>query len=402
MSAKKSKNEHRVVGKPQGPHPTSSVQRRWLLLTIRLLAALGFGIGTYLTILHHQAGAGGVINSPLCGTGTVLNCNAVLGSPYARLFDVPVALWAAGTYGVIFAASFLAQTGLLAILCMWGFAFSLYMAGLSLFVIQSACLLCMSLYAINTGLLISALVLVRSVPVLTLKQAVYAVAGCAVVISGVGWVQARAASPVAPAAPVSTQNLTKPDAEFVRYYNERPLVTLSGAERHTKGPAQAPLTIAEFVDFRCPQCARARMVLMEFVTQHPNDVRIIFRHFPLDNDCNPALSRQVHPGACAAAIASECAGEQGKFWEYAELLFSDQKQFTRQDLDTYAGTVGLEKERFNTCITSGRMKNALTEDVEEAERIGIKATPTLVVNGRLVEGLPSPQQFATLLAVTKK
>ena len=143
-------------------------------------------------------------------------------------------------------------------------------------------------------------------------------------------------------------------------------------------------------------------MLKQVVNKNPDSVRLIFHHYPLDKECNSTLPQQVHAGSCGAAFAAECASEQGKFWEYADLLFVDQKVYTRQDLETYAGAVSLDMGRFNACLDEGRVKNRIQEDIEEAGRVGIKATPTLVVNGHLIEGLPSPDQFATMLALEKR
>lgn len=250
MSAKKIKEERRSAARIEAIRPIPRAPKRWPLLTLRVLTVLGLGITTYLTLLHYQAGANGAIDSPFCGAGTVINCNAVLGSAYARLFSLPVALWAAATYAAILLVSFLGQAGRLVLLCGWVFVFSLYMAGLSLMVIKSACLFCLSLYAINTGVLLSAGVLARAAAVLTGRQVVSSLAGYAVLLAGLGWWQAQAAATVVSATPLAAHAPVKIDAEFARYYTSRPLVTLTGAERHTKGPAQALLTISEFVDFR--------------------------------------------------------------------------------------------------------------------------------------------------------
>jgi protein-disulfide isomerase len=368
-----------------------------------VLAALGLVIGTYLAILHYQAGADGTIDSPFCGVGTVINCNTVLGSTYARLFGLPVAVWAAVTYAAVLLISFVGHTGLLVLLCGWTFAFSLYMASLSLFVIKSACLFCLTLYAVNTGLFLSAVVLARSSALLTGGQTAYSTVGYAVLVAGLWWWQAQAVATVAPTTPVVAPTPATINTEFLRYYNSRPQVTLRGAERHTRGPTQALLTISEFVDFRCPTCAHARVVFKQLLDGNPNEVRLIFRHYPLDQECNPALSHQVHPTSCAAAVAAECAGEQGKFWEYADLLFAEQqKAYTRQDLEIYATTLDLDTSRFTACLTDGQMKDLVRQDLEEAERIGIKATPTLVINGRLVEGLPTAQKLASLITAEKQ
>ncbi|MCS6926573.1 MAG: thioredoxin domain-containing protein [Candidatus Binatia bacterium] len=372
------------------------------MTTIRVLAVLGLAIGGYLTILHYRAGTG-PLNAPFCAVGTVINCDLVLRSPYATLLGQPLALWGAITYLVILLASALGHTALLVFLCGWTLIFSLYLAGVSLIVLKSFCFLCLSLYTINAGLGISAIVLARSAALMTGRQVAASVAVYVLLVLGTGWVQLRPVSPTVDLTrPLSEQNLSAADADFVRFYHSRPQVALSGAERHTEGPPHATLTITEFVDFRCPQCARARAVLSEFHRTHPNDVRIVFRHYPLDQACNPHLSHQVHPGACAAAYAAECAAEQGKFWQYADLLFAEQKHYTRQDLQQYAQAAGLDVSRFTACLNDGRTTRLVRADIEAAEEIKVKATPTLVINGRLIEGLPPFEKLALILALEKQ
>jgi uncharacterized membrane protein len=231
--------------RPKGRQP------HWPLLTIRLLTTVGLLVGAYLTMLHIQAGVNGQIESPFCGTGTTINCTSVLGSDYARLFGFPVAGLAAATYALTLLLSFIGSSALLVLLCGWAFAFSLYMASLSLFVIQAACVFCITLYLVNIGLLVSAVALARSSALLSGQQAVVSVLGYAVLIAGFAWFQAQNNVQVAAAtAPVVAPAPAAIDREFLRYYNSRPLVTLTGQERHTEGPTQALLTISEFVDFR--------------------------------------------------------------------------------------------------------------------------------------------------------
>lgn len=402
MSGKQVKAERRSATRIEAVRPKGT-QARWPLLTIRILSILGLLVGAYLTMLHVQAGASGQIESPFCGTGAIINCTSVLGSAYARLFGFPVAGWAAATYALTLLVSFTSHSTLLVLLCGWAFTFSLYMAGLSLFVIQAACLFCMTLYALNTGLLVSAVALARSSALVTGQQATFSALGYAVLIAGFAWLQTPSnAKVVAAIAPIVAPSPEAVDVEFLRYYKSRPLVTLTGQERHTKGPTQALLTISEFVDFRCPQCARAREVLAQLLEGNPNDIRLIFRHYPLDSECNPQITQQVHPASCAASIAAECAGAQGQFWEYAEQLFTDQKAYTRTDLEDFASKLNLDLERFQSCLDDINTKDLVRRDIEEAERIGVKATPTLVVNGHLIEGLPTPHKLASLITAEKQ
>lgn len=144
-------------------------------------------------------------------------------------------------------------------------------------------------------------------------------------------------------------------------------------------------------------------MLHKLVEKYPNDVRVVFHAYPLDNECNPSLPRQVHAASCLASYAAECASEQGKFWEFADRLFADQqREFSRPDLEVHAGAVGLDIPRFNACMNSGQTKGIVRKDLEEGIRIGVNATPTLVINGHVVEGLPTPEQFDTIVTMEKQ
>ncbi len=95
-------------------------------------------------------------------------------------------------------------------------------------------------------------------------------------------------------------------------------------------------------------------------------------------------------------------GEQGKFGEYAALLFGDQKQQSRRDLESYATTLLLSLDRFSVCLDDGRMERRVSEDIKEAQQIGVRLTPTFAINGRLIEGLLTPKNLATLITLQKQ
>src|SRR5688572_4877202 len=117
MPNMKAKSDHRLAA-GQGPSRSGATfAPPSLLLPLRILAGLGLAVSVYLSILHYQAGSSGVIDSPLCTISSTLNCNAVLGSTYARLFKIPIAMWASLTYAVILGASFMSNLRLLTLLC---------------------------------------------------------------------------------------------------------------------------------------------------------------------------------------------------------------------------------------------------------------------------------------------
>jgi uncharacterized membrane protein len=215
-------------------------------LTIRVLAFVGLCIAGYLSVLHSQAGTSGIFDSPLCTISSTINCNAVLGSTYARLFGVPVATWAALTYAAILGASFLGSVGTVVFVCSWSFIFSLYMAWLSLFTLKAGCLFCMSLYAVNLGLFLGALALIKQTRGFSFQQLQYGLAACVVVAFAFGWAQAKLAALPGP----GPDGGGAPDRKFLETYEKLPQVTVNLAERNTKGAAQASVTISEFVDFR--------------------------------------------------------------------------------------------------------------------------------------------------------
>ena len=369
-------------------------------MLIRVLALVGLGISAYLSILHYQTSPDEIMTVPFCEAGAVIDCKSVLNSAYAKLFGFPVALWAAVSYAGVLALTFLSQATLLIMACMWMFVFALYMASISFLKLQSVCLFCTGLYLVNIGLLVGAIILARTRDDFGQLQFALGLVGCTVLAAGISVYQTQQAG-----AHVSPLDFIAPpparvDMSFVNYYNEQREVSVQAEARHVKGERGAPLTITEFVDFRCPSCAIARDALAQLYSANKGDVRVVFHHYPLDQSCNP-IEGQVHPSACAAAFASECAGEQDRFWDYADRLFANQKRFTREDFEDHATALGLDLERFTTCLDDGRMKENVRQDVEEGRRLEIKATPTLIINGRVIEGLPPPEKLATLITVEK-
>ena len=143
-----------------------------------------------------------------------------------------------------------------------------------------------------------------------------------------------------------------------------------------RGPAAASVTIFEWSDYQCPFCRNAQEVLARLRAEFPDTVRIVFKDFPL----------RSHPLAVPAALAARCAGVQGRYWEYHDLLFVAQPDFSREDLLAYAGRLGLDVEPFTRCLDSARFQDAVLADQREGREAGVRATPTFFVNGRKIEG----------------
>ena len=158
-----------------------------------------------------------------------------------------------------------------------------------------------------------------------------------------------------------------------------------------RGPKDAKVTIVEYSDFQCPFCARVYATLENDVLKDYGDkVRIVFKNFPLTS---------IHPWAGDAALASECAFQQGndKFWAMHNGLFSKQGDITRENLKDKAGEIardaGLDVARFQECFDGKKAQAAVDADVHEASALGVNSTPTFFVNGRRLSGALAPADF---------
>src|SRR5215217_4204020 len=145
-----------------------------------------------------------------------------------------------------------------------------------------------------------------------------------------------------------------------------------GTRDHARGPKDAPVTLVKYGDYECPYCGEAHPVLKELQEIVGEQVRFVFRHFPLDT---------VHPRARRAAQAAEAAASQGRFWEMHDLLYERQGELGEEDLTRYAAELGLDLRRFEEDLTNDHHAWHIEEDRLGGDRAGVRGTPTLFVNG---------------------
>ncbi len=155
----------------------------------------------------------------------------------------------------------------------------------------------------------------------------------------------------------------------------------------TKGPKNAPITIVAFSDFECPFCARVNPTLSQIEQQYKGKVKIAFKHQPLP----------FHANAKLAAAASMAANEQGKFWEYHDKLFANQRQLDRASLERYATELGMDLNKFKAVLDSNKYDAQITADSQEGSRIGANGTPTFFINGRQLVGAQPLNAFTAII-----
>ena len=155
---------------------------------------------------------------------------------------------------------------------------------------------------------------------------------------------------------------------------ESPVFAISTNDQPSLGSADAPVTIIAFTDYQCPSCAAMHPVLEQLVKEYGNKVRLVTRDFPLSQ----------HTEAFKAAEAAEAAREQGKYWEYIQILLRNQSALSVEKLKGYASELALDRTRFDAALDSGKFTESVQRDVEDGMKLGINGTPTIFVNGRRV------------------
>src|SRR5207237_2479757 len=148
---------------------------------------------------------------------------------------------------------------------------------------------------------------------------------------------------------------------------------------HVRGRGDAPVTLVEFGDFQCPPCANLSDPINQLERDYRSRLRVVFRHYPLAN----------HQHAREAALASEAADLQGRFWEMHDLLYREQSVWSKaQDVrvlfNAYAGMLGLNIDRFKKDIESEQAKARVESDEQKAVALGVRTTPTIFINNHAV------------------
>jgi protein-disulfide isomerase len=185
----------------------------------------------------------------------------------------------------------------------------------------------------------------------------------------------QAANPAETGAPEVPREITRYDVSI----DDDPIL----------GPEDASITIIEFSDFECPYCRRWHQeVLPQLIEDYPDQVRLVYRDFPLTS---------IHANAVPAAIAANCAAEQDGYWEFNELLFNSEQGLSSDAYQQYAEEIGLDMESFTECLDSNRYEDEVLADFEFASQLGIRSTPTFFINGIALVGAQPYEVFKQVI-----
>lgn len=157
---------------------------------------------------------------------------------------------------------------------------------------------------------------------------------------------------------------------------------------HVRGDlSKAKVVLIEYSDYECPFCSRHHPTMQEIYDTYGDDVAWVYRHFPLS----------FHPEAKPAALAAECADEQGKFWEYTDALFENQDSLGDSYYPKLAQELGLNVAQFTDCWESEKYLSVITADMASGRAAGVSGTPATFVNGQMVSGAVDVATFKDLI-----
>ncbi len=313
-----------------------------------------------------------------CNVNETFNCDAVAASPFSHIFGVPVAL--IGTWANLFLMVFLFAgqkfyTGLLK--SIFTYVFALYAVGcvalalVSFIFVPALCFVCMIYWAISIATFVY-LVMIS-------KKEIFPLSSRFMDMMKSIWDKK-----ILTAVLIIVFLLPLICAHF--YFTQLGCDSIgSGAiccENYNKktheaflGRKTGKVQITVYTDFECPWCKKAHDYVTDLMERYEKQIRFVRKDFPLDMACNPNIKQPFHQNACLAAYYAKCAGEQGKYWEYHDEVYENQKTITQEKLVAIGQGLALDTEGLRACAESKEIRKSVRGEIEEAMFFGITGTP---------------------------
>lgn len=384
------------------------MKNKYAFWSVFALSLLGAMLSIRLLILDYQILFDSSY-SPECNVSATWNCSAVATSADAYLAGIPVA--ALGLVGYLLVMAYMLRSrerkitlNLLLLYALFSVA-SLYFFSVSKLKLNVVCLYCLLTYLVNWGTTAVLGVLywrerewgfapkfrdsLEEAHLTPLNLGLYVLLTLLVVIPS--------ALAFAPALEnleqLAAQNTTSSDTqklELEGYPNGRYDAATQSARA---GAEKGEIEMVIYSDYQCPFCAQFEAPLRQVLKEFGN-VTLLRKEFPLDNSCNPIMGqRQLHAQACNAAYFALCAGQQGHFWEAAELLHRNHTLLSPQSIANLGQALELDAAELKACSNAESTRQAVLQDIQEGLKDGVKSTPTYIINGRVRSGVPSYAQL---------
>lgn len=377
-----------MINKPQSSHRFRFTSQAHFLLAAALCTC-GLAASFYLVVVHYRNYTD-IRYQSFCAISHSLNCDTVAQSSYALLFNVPVAVW--GALGYIFFLAFLIITyrekkaQCITPLFFLASLFTLLSISLTVVTIRyinSYCLLCIATYIINFSLLIIFWMAINRFGAGSFRMTLYQ----DIEYLKKSWKQ------------VGTLFLCFIFATLsaVIYYPKYWLLTsLPINEKIQFGTtedgspwigAQTPsLTITEYADYLCFQCGKMHHHLRQLINQYPDQIRLIHRHYPLDDKVNPIIKEPLHQNSGLLSFFAIMAQEQNLFWQVNDALFREARSQKPINFSEIAKETGMDLSQFQEKLDTPKLHQQLSIDILSGLRHNITVTPSYVVDGKVYSG----------------
>ena len=361
------------------------------------LALFGLCVSIYLSISHYRVYTDIGYRS-FCAVSKAVNCDTVSQSSYSILLGIPLGVWGIVGYLVVFMLLFLAWGkeaekkrvwSTLFGVCLGYSIYSIVLALISSIVIHAYCIMCLLTYLVNFLLTYYAW--------LTHQRFDHKgiVIGLAADLNFFRRYKAKIGlgllSILVPTAMMM--------AWFPVYWDYKPpqlessfMTGLTTDNHPWIGASNPSIEITEFSDYQCFQCRKMHSFLRMMVAKYPNQLRLIHRHFPMDQSINPLVKEAFHDGSGNMALMAIHAAEKGKFWEMNDLLFNmvAEKKNDLQ-LEEIAQKTGLDSKEIARAIANPMIRQKLLHEIRDGLKLGIDATPGFVINGKVYIGEIPPE-----------
>ncbi|MCA2958851.1 MAG: thioredoxin domain-containing protein [Silvanigrellales bacterium] len=385
-----------------------------------LLGLGGFGVSLYALIEHLKLKNGAADLS--CDVNNLVNCTKVLGSAYGSVAGIPLGAYGMSFFAIVIALAVLPKVADVSVrwISWWrllvgfvGASVSLFLAYVSYFQLSAVCIVCTTTHAISllnavvvgVGFMGNRAGLNFAEPSAFLKLVSVSLAlGVPPLVAGLilptiplGKSSASETPASGEAAPTAAGT---PFPAALTAFSRSDFV--GKGQDYRRGNDDAKVVMMMFSDLECPHCKTASSAIEEALSVVGEDkVLFVYRNYPLSNHCNPGVGGEGHAFACELALASRCAGQQGKFWEYKDWAFSGldmspgekAKAFATEGLKAQAQRLGLDAARFAECYDAKIELPKIQDDISVGSQLGLTGTPLLILNGRKYEGSMTPEGF---------
>ena len=356
----------------------------WKRPVMGTAVAGGLGSLVSLYLARQHANPGGSI----CNINETFNCDLVNTSSYAEMAGVPIAVIGAAFYLAITLVAGMALNDpekypnapvLITLFSIPAVVYGGFLAWAST-QIGAWCLFCISTYGFSLILLASGILGVRQgAPLGERIGSTLAGSGDRSMSTFVlGGLACFALLMLTCGGPDAAEQVAEADITDL-YAQPSGTVTLNGNEP-IYGKVDAPITVLEWADFECPHCGRVAPQLKALAQKYPDDVRLVYRNYPLDQACNANVG-PMHSNSCHAARASVCAQEQGKAWELNAKMFANQSYLAVSDILFMSKEIGIDPGLLATCMDSELAYSRVARDVADGQAAGIHGTPSIFLKG---------------------